>query len=61
MNIIKKFLVKWIIPIGFIELICKNNDNVFDKYTVPGLEKDMTYWRVIDSKKNDTKVLIRRS
>jgi len=61
MNIVIKFLFKWIIPIGFVELICKSNDNLFEKYTVPGLEKDQTYWRVSDSKLNGAGILIRRT
>ena len=63
MYIIIKFLSKWILPIGFVELICKLNDNVFNKDSVPSSDGKMTYWR-ISGAKNPLKgagVLIRRS
>lgn len=58
MSTIKNFLVKWIIPIGFIELLGEKNDNLFSHDSVG----ESTYWRISESKKKKgAGILIRRS
>jgi hypothetical protein len=56
MNNIFRFLLKWIVPIGFVKIIA--NDKIF---TLDEIEKQ-TYWRLSDSKKHKgAEILIRRS
>ena len=46
MWIIVRFIAKWIVPIGFVEVICKKNDNFFPKDSIG----KMTFWRISDAK-----------
>lgn len=61
MNIMHKiiqFTAKWIVPIGFVQLLANKNDNLFSKDSVG----NQTYWRSSQSKKNTgADILIRRS
>ena len=53
-----QFISKWIIPIGFIQLIARKNDNLFTKDSF----ENQTYWRSSQSKKfAGADILIRRS
>jgi hypothetical protein len=63
MWIIIRFLAKWVIPIGFVEMVCRKKDNLFSKDSIPSANGEMTYWRISEAK-NPIKgagVLIRRS
>ena len=59
MNDLIKFVCKWIIPIGFVELIARKNDKIFSKDSI----SKITYWRISEAKKpiKGAGVLIRRS
>ena len=68
MSVIIKFLAKWIIPIGFIEMLCIKKDNLFTKDSIPIAKGEMTFWRISEAKKSKDKkpikgagILIRRS
>ena len=53
-----QFISKWIIPIGFVQLLARKNDNIFSKDSVG----NQTYWRSSQSKKFiGADILIRRS
>ena len=55
---IVRFMAKWIIPIGFIQLLARKNDNLFSKDSF----ENQTYWRSSQSKKfTGADILIRRS
>lgn len=56
MNKVILFFCKWIIPVGFVQLIA--NDKIF---TLDSIESQ-TYWRLSDSKKHKgAEILLRRS
>jgi len=59
MNDIIRFILKWFIPIGFVELITKTNDNLLSKDSVG----KQTYWRLSEAKKplKGAGILIRRT
>ena len=59
MNDLIKFMCKWFIPIGFVELITRVNDKIFAKDNIG----KQTYWRLSDAKKplKGAGVLIRRT
>ena len=59
MNDLIKFICKWFIPIGFVELIAMANDKIFSKDSI----SKQTYWRLSDAKKpmSGAGILIRRT
>jgi hypothetical protein len=59
MGKIINFLWVWIIPIGFVKLLAKLNDNLFTKDSIG----EQSYWRVSEckGKKKGANILIRRS
>jgi hypothetical protein len=59
MNDLIKFICKWFVPIGFVELIARSNDKIF---TIDSVNKQ-TYWRLSDAKSPivGAGVLIRRT
>jgi hypothetical protein len=59
MNNLIKFICKWLIPVGFVELIAMTNDNIFSKDSI----NKQTYWRLSDAKKKmkGAGILIRRT
>lgn len=63
MWIIIKFVAKWIIPIGFVEMACQKNDKLFGRDTIPLAGGEHTYWRISEAKKpvKGAGILIRRS
>lgn len=59
MRKIIKFLWVWVIPIGFVKLLAKLNDDLFTKDSMG----EQTYWRISEcnGKKKGADILIRRS
>ena len=49
------FIAKWIIPIGFIQLLAKRKDDLFRRDSVGR----QTYWNITNNGKSD--ILIRRT
>lgn len=59
MNTIIQFIFKWMIPIGFVQIIARKNDSILSKDNFG----NQTYWRLYSLGKKFTgaDILIRRS